>query len=66
MFGYLLESSHCGDSNKCPKHMLYKEIRIEQGISYIFLLIKDSLQQYIHFNGDIFGNKCSLCNEGLL
>ena len=30
------------------------------------LLIKDSLQQQIHFNGNVFGNKCYRCNEGSL
>ena len=28
--------------------------------------IKDSLQQQIHFNGNIFGNKCCRCNDGSL
>ena len=28
--------------------------------------MKDSLQQQIHFNGNIFGNTCCCCNEGLL
>ena len=32
----------------------------------MILSIKDSLQQQIHFNGDVFGNKCCRCNEGLL
>ena len=30
------------------------------------MFIKDSLQQQIHFNDSIFGNKCYRCNEGLL
>ena len=34
-FGYLLESPQRGDSNKCPKHMLYDEIRIKQCLSHI-------------------------------
>ena len=34
-FGYLLESPQRGDSNKYPKHMFYKEIRIIQGFSYV-------------------------------
>ena len=39
-FGYLLElpqrgNSLWGNSNKYPKHMLYEEIRIKQGLSYI-------------------------------
>ena len=29
-------------------------------------MFKDSLQQQIHFNGNIFGNKSFRCNEGLL
>ena len=29
-------------------------------------VFKDSLQQQIHYNGNIFGNKCCLCNEGSL
>ena len=33
---------------------------------HIALLIKDSLQQQIQFNGNIFGNKCCRCNEGSL
>ena len=60
-FGYLLESPHWGNSNKYPKHMFYEQIRIKQGLSY-----KDSLQQQIHFNGNIFGNKCCRCDEGSL
>ena len=34
-FGYLLESPHWGNSNKYPKHMFCKEVRIKQGFSYI-------------------------------
>ena len=30
------------------------------------MLIKYSLQQQIHFNGNVFGNKCCPCNEGSL
>ena len=66
-FRYLLESPHRGDSNKYPKHMFYEEITIQHDICCISdLLIKDSLQQQIHFNGNIFGNKCCCCNEGSL
>ena len=36
-FGYLLESPHSGDSNKCPKEIFYEEIRIKQGLSHISL-----------------------------
>ena len=32
----------------------------------IILPIKDSLQQQIHFNGNIFGSKCCRYNEGSL
>ena len=35
-------------------------------ILHIILSIKDSLQQQIHYNGKIFGNKCCHCNEGSL
>ena len=66
-FGYLLESLHRGNSNKYPKHMFYEKIRIKQGLFlHIILSIKDSLQQQIHFSGNIFGNKCCRCNEGSL
>ena len=30
------------------------------------MYIKDTLQQQIHNNGNIFGNKCYRCNEGSL
>ena len=64
-FGYLLESP--GDSNKYPKRMFCEEIRIKQGFFlHIILSINDSLQQQVHFNGNIFGNKCCRCNEGSL
>ena len=66
-FGYLLESPQRGDSNKYPKHMFYEEIRIKQGLFiHIILSIKNSLQQQIHYNGNIFWNKCYRCNEGSL
>ena len=32
----------------------------------IILSIKDSLQPQIHYNGNVFGNKCCRCNEGSL
>ena len=28
------------------------------------MLTKDSLQQQIHYNGNVFGNKCCRCNGG--
>ena len=34
-FGYLLESPQRGDSDKYPKHMFYKEIRMKQDLSYM-------------------------------
>ena len=33
---------------------------------HISLSIKDSLEQQIHYNGNIFRNKCCRCNEGSL
>ena len=45
--------------------MFCGEIRIKQGLSYI-LSIEDSLQQQIHFNGNILENKLRRCNEGSL
>ena len=37
--------------------MLYEEIRLKQGFSYVTFVHKDSLQQQIYFNGHIFENK---------
>ena len=68
-FECLLELPQRGNSNKYPKHMFYEEIRImnkTRPFLHIILSIKDSLQQQIHYNGNIFGRKCSLCNEGSL
>ena len=66
-FGYLLESPQTGDSNKYSKHMFYEEIRIKQDhFIRIIPSIKDSLQQQIHYNGNISGNKCCRCNEDSL
>ena len=31
---------------------------------HITVSVKDSLQQQVHFNGNIFGNKCCHSNEG--
>ena len=64
-FGYLLELPLWGNSNKYPKHMFYEKIRIKPFL-HIILSIKDSLEQQIHYNGNIFGNKCCRCNEGSL
>ena len=57
---YVLEESpQWGNSNKYPKHMFYEEIIIKQGLYYIsFCPLRILLQQQIHFNGNIFGNKC--------
>ena len=38
----------------------------DRSIQNVILSIKDSLQQQIHYNGNIFGNKCCRCNEGSL
>ena len=54
-FGYLLELPQRGNSNKYPKHMFYEEVRIKQGLFiHIILSMKDSLQQQIHYNDNIF------------
>ena len=53
-FGYLLELPHRGNSNKYPKHMLCDKNKTRSFL-HIILSIKDSLQQQIHFNGNIFG-----------
>ena len=56
-----------GVSNKYPKHMFYKEIRIKQRLFlhtlHISLLIQCSVQQQIHLTGNVFGNKYYRCNE---
>ena len=60
-FGYLLELPQTDDSNKYSKDMFCEEMRIKQGLFLpIFLSIKDSLQKQIHYNGNVFGNKCCL------
>ena len=46
--------------------MFYEEIRTKQYLSNIILSIKDSLQQQIHYNGNIFGNKFCRRNKGSL
>ena len=33
---------------------------------HLSLSTKNCLQQQIHYSGNIFGNKCSRCNEGSL
>ena len=45
--------------------MFYEEIRVKQSLLYYYstLFMKDPLQEQIHFNGNIFGNKCCWCNE---
>ena len=51
-FGYLLECS-----NKYPKHMFYEGNKNKtRPFLHIILSIKDSLQQLIHYNGNIFRN----------
>ena len=61
-----LKKHQWGDSNKYPKHTFYEEIRIKQYILHISLLIKHSVEHRIHFNGNVFWNKCCRCNEGSL
>ena len=56
------------DSNKYSKHTFYEEIKTYKTRPFLHIMVssKDSLQQRIHFNGNIFGNKCCRCNEGSL
>ena len=67
-FGYLLELPHWGDSNKYPKHVLLGNENKTWPFLHIYLVIKYSVhvQQGIHFNDNVFGNKCSRCNEDSL
>ena len=65
-FRYLLELPRRGNSNKCPKHMFSEEIRKKGLFLPIILSIKDSLQQQIHYNGNVCGNKYCRCSEGSL
>ena len=37
-----------------------------RSFSHIIVSIEESLQQQIHFNGNICGNKCCRCNEDSL
>ena len=46
-----------GDSNKYPKHNVMWRNNKTRPILHVILSIKTSLQQQIHFNGNIFGNK---------
>ena len=56
-----------GDSNKYPKHnVLWGSKNKTRPFLHIILSIKDSLQQQIHFNGNIFGKKCCRCVEDSL
>ena len=64
--GYLLESPHWWDSNKYPKRVLCGNKKRTMPFLRAILLIKDSWQQQIHFNGNIFGNKCCRCNKNSL
>ena len=68
-FGYLLESPQWGDSNKYPKYnVLWGSKHKTRHFLHtcIILSIRDSLQQQIHFIGNIFWNKCYRCIEGSL
>ena len=56
--------STSSDSNKYKKDMVYEVIKIKKRhFLHTILLIKDALQQQIHFNY-IFGNKFCRCNKG--
>ena len=47
--------------NNYPKHMFCDEIRIKtRPFLHIILLMKESIQQEIHFNLNVFWNKCHL------
>ena len=47
--------------------MFYEEIRTKQDLSYMSLCSLSILyNSKIHFNGNIFGNKCCHCHKGLL
>ena len=59
-----MNETQWGDSNKYPKCMFFEEIT--RPFLHISLLIKYSVQQQIHFNGNIFGNICRSCNEDSL
>ena len=49
------------------KYLFYEEIRTKtRPFLNIHPLMKYSVQQQIHFNGNVFGNKCCRCNEGSL
>ena len=66
-FGNLLESPQRGDSNKYPKHMLYEEIRLKQGLSYIsFCPLRILHNSKFIIMATFIWNKCCLCNEGSL
>ena len=63
-FGYLLDSPQWSESIKYPDHIFYEEIRINKPfLTYHCAAFKDSLQQQINFNGNMFGIKCHRCKE---
>ena len=47
-------------------YVLWENKNKTKSFLHIILSIKESLQQQIHFNNNIFGNKCHRCNEGSL
>ena len=47
-------------------YVLFKNKNKARAFLLINLLIKYSVQKQIHFNGNVFGNKCSRFNKGLL
>ena len=44
----------------------HKQTTFSDAVFLGALRVKISLQQQIHVNGNIFGNKCCRCNEGSL
>ena len=65
-FGYLLELPHRGDSDKYLKHMFYEEIKIKQGLSYIFYPLRILYNSKFYLMATSLGKKCYRWNEGLL
>ena len=62
-FEYLFESPPLGDSNISKTYVLWGNKNKTKPFLHINLLNKASLKQQIHFNGNIFENKCCRRNE---
>ena len=63
---FWIETLTEGILKKYPKHVVGGNKNKTRYFLHIILSIKESLQWQIHFNGNIFGNKCCRCNEGSL